>query len=148
MIIRQATIHDAAAIAPLFDGYRTFYRRKHIPLDEIAVFIQARIKNEESVVFMTELDGQAVGVAQLYPAYSTLSLSKTWTLYDLFIDKAHRGQGIGKALIQHCEAFSRQDGAFKLEVKTEANNEPARATYERHGFEEDTKFVHYQLMLD
>jgi len=146
--IKRASIKDIDEISCLLEAYRAFYKRKAFPIDTLTAFISQRIKNNEVTIFLAHLDDKPIGIAQLYPAYSTLSLGKVWTLYDLYVDQACRRQGVGGKLLASCKDFAVSDGAFRLELKTERDNLQARALYERFGFTKLDTYDYYQLMLD
>ena len=83
---RQAVLADLEKIVPLFDGYRQFYGQ---PSDEAAVrgFLRKRFEQRDSVLFVAEVEGRAVGFTQLYPTFSSVSMARTFVLNDLFTDK-------------------------------------------------------------
>ena len=66
MNIRQAKTSDAAAIAPLFNQYREFYRQAS-DLQGAEAFLKARLENHESVILIAEENGEFIGFTQLYP---------------------------------------------------------------------------------
>lgn len=70
-MIKQATLHDINKLTPLFDAYRQFYH-KQSDLDAAKDFLEARIENNESVIYIAtnELD-HFVGFVQLYPSFSS-----------------------------------------------------------------------------
>lgn len=57
MNIRQAKTSDAAAIAPLFNQYREFYRQAS-DLQGAEAFLKARLENHESVILIAEENGE------------------------------------------------------------------------------------------
>ena len=56
-----------------------------------------------------------------------------------------RGQGIGTALIERVVDYLRAEGARVLVVSTLESDEPACHIYEKLGFEEYVRLVHYSL---
>lgn len=84
MNIRQAKISDAAAIAPLFNQYREFYRQAS-DLQGAEAFLKARLKNHESIILIAEENGELIGFSQLYPAFSSVSMKRIYILNDLFV---------------------------------------------------------------
>jgi len=112
--ILRASVENVAAIAPLFDHYRQFYKR----ISDLAAaksFLAARLKAEQSVIFYATIDqSQPIGFVQLYPSFSSLSLKPVWILNDLFVEPAYRGKGVGKALILHAQEFARSTSAVGL----------------------------------
>jgi ribosomal protein S18 acetylase RimI-like enzyme len=59
-----------------------------------------------------------------------------WFIDSLGVYKAHRGKGIGRALLEH--EFVRA-GQAPVSLITESHNERAQALYKRNGFEEVTR---------
>lgn len=53
---------------------------------------------------------------------------------DLSVSKAHRGKGIGTALLDKGEAYCKALGLSTLVLHVETDNERARALYEKRGF--------------
>ena len=83
--VRQAGIGDLEELVPLFDAYRQFYKR---PTDRSAAhaFLLQRFRHQQSVIFLAHDErGEAVGFTQLYPLFSSLTLARTFVLYDLFV---------------------------------------------------------------
>lgn len=144
--IKRAGAEDVATIAPLFNGYRMFYKQ---PADIAAAekFLSGRILNDESVIWFAELDGVAVGFCQLYPIFSSVSLKRTWLLNDLFVDETERGKGVATALLQAAKAFGWNSSAKWLLLQTGADNKTAQAVYEKNGWKRVTDFF-YEMPLD
>ena len=134
MNVRRATVEDVEAIAPLFDLYRTFYEQ---PSDLALAhrFIGERLQQGESVIFLAEMDGKAVGFTQLFPSFSSVGAMRIWILNDLYVDAAARRPGVAQALLQAASEFARADGARRLELETDHSNDSAQALYRRLGWE-------------
>ncbi len=145
MNIIQATPSDAPAIANLFNQYRVFYGKP----DDIALatrFIQERLSNNESVVFLARNErGDAVGFTQLYPTFSSVSAQRSWVLNDLFVLDSERGKGMGKALLNAAKALAIENGANGLALETAPDNIGAQKLYESLGYVKDTTYFHYFL---
>ena len=134
MNVRRATVEDVDAIASLFDLYRTFYEQ---PSDLALAhrFIGERLQQGESVIFLAEMDGKAVGFTQLFPSFSSVGATRIWILNDLYVDATARRQGVAQALLQAASEFARADGARRLELETDHGNDSAQALYRRLGWE-------------
>ena len=138
-------------VADLFDKYRVFYK-KESDIEFGRQFIQARLDNNESVIFIA-LDtdkSTAVGFTQLYPTYSSVRVVKNWILNDLYVDKEYRKQGIGEKLIQTAMNFAKENSAKFVQLSTAVDNYTAQSLYEQIGFkkqEPETDFYTYTINL-
>ncbi len=54
-------------------------------------------------------------------------------LYELGVDEAYRGRGIGTALVEALATLARERGCYGMWTLTETDNEPARRTYASAG---------------
>jgi len=142
--IRLAGPADLEILVPLFDAYRVFY---HTPSDPDAArrFLGARLSAGDSRIYLAIRNGRAVGFAQLYPSFSSLSMKRLWILNDLYVDPEARRSGAGKALMSAAEAFAREDGAKGLALATQIENHTAQGLYAKMGYRRDEGFFHYFL---
>jgi ribosomal protein S18 acetylase RimI-like enzyme len=147
-IVRQAGLADVDAVAPLFDAYRQFYQQPSDPALARA-FIAERLARSESVIFLAERDGQAVGFVQLYPLFSSTAARprRLWLLNDLFVSPSARGGGVARALMQRARRLGEETGAAGLELVTARSNAPAQRLYESLGWRQDELFLRYELGL-
>ncbi|MCY9183575.1 GNAT family N-acetyltransferase [Bacillus sp. FSL L8-0222] len=144
MNIRQALPADAAAIAPLFNQYREFYKQAS-DLEGAEAFLKARLEKEESVIFIAEENGEFIGFTQLYPAFSSVAMKRIYILNDLFVASSVRKKGVGRRLLSAAKDYAAENGAKCLKLQTEHHNRAARSLYEQNGYEEEIAFVHYSL---
>lgn len=135
----------------LFNQYRIFYKQ---PSDTglAKEFIQQRLGNDESVIFvaLANKESMPIGFTQLYPAWSSVRVSKYWILNDLFVDPEYRKRGIGEALISTVLNFARESKARIVELSTAVDNFTAQKLYEQIGFERqkpDTGFYTYRINI-
>jgi GNAT superfamily N-acetyltransferase len=140
--IRRASVDDVDAVAVLFDGYRRFYEQAP-DLEGARRFLQARLTSGDSVMFVAEGDKQLLGFTQLYPSFSSASMTRVWILNDLFVDPRHRRSGLGRALMTAAEDFARDDNSKGLVLATQKTNGPAKTLYEARDWKLDVAFDHY-----
>jgi GNAT superfamily N-acetyltransferase len=146
MRIRRASIDDLPHLAPLYDGYRQFYRQPSEPgLAER--FLRERLTRGDSVIFLAEDDSGPLGFTQLYPIYSSISMGPAWVLNDLFVAPGARTGGVGRALLERARAHGLETGARWLSLSTEQTNVKAQRLYESLGWVRDTEYYHYELAL-
>ncbi len=146
LTLRRAQLDDVDALAPLYDAYRRFYEQ---PGDVAlaSAFLHARLERGESVVFVAEAEGAAVGFCQLYPTWCSVAAAPIFVLYDLFVDAGVRRAGVGRALMLAAQAFARETGAVRLDLSTARTNTRAQALYESLGWERDEVYLTYSLAL-
>ena len=147
-LVRQAGPGDLEQLAPLFDAYRQFYQQ---PSDLALArdFLAERLSRAESVVFVAERDGRAVGFVQLYPLFSSTAARprRLWLLNDLFVSPDVRGGGVGRALMERARRLAEETGAVGLELVTAVTNRGAQRLYESLGYRLDDGFLRYELGL-
>jgi len=136
MTIVQAEAKHLDDLAPLFDGYRVFYKQQS-NVAAAKAFLKDRLTNKDSVIYMAYLDEKAVGFTQLYPLFSSVSMETMYLLNDLYIDSTLRSRGIGQLLIQAAKEFCITNNYKGLAIQTAQDNK-AQELYERVGFVKDT----------
>lgn len=147
MEIRRATIDDLDQLLPLVRGYREFYQQTHDAPAE-RDFITNHLTNGTSVVFIAYDDGGApVGFTQLFQTFSTVHLSSTIILEDLFVAPSARGGGVASALIDQAMLYARECGASQMFLETAMDNATAQRVYERAGWTKEARFYKYNAPL-
>jgi len=146
VIVRQAILSDLEALVPLFDGYRHFYGR---PSDMCAArdFLLSRFNHGESALFIAHEGNAPVGFAQLYPSFSSVSLSRTFVLNDLFVHEHARRKGVAKKLMSAAVEFAGSLGAVRISLTTATTNETAQALYQSAGWKRDEQFFVYHFAI-
>ena len=143
--IRRATPADLDVAARLFTGYLRFYE-KATAESEARVFIGERLAKQDSVFYLAEADGVALGFTQLYPAFASLSLAPSWILNDLYVEPSARGRGVGEALMDAARELAISTGAAELMLQTARTNATAQRLYEKLGWVRDDEFLVYTLV--
>ena len=77
--------------------------------------------------------GRAVGFALYFTTFSTFLCKPGLYLEDLFVEPAHRGSGIGKALLVRLAALAVERGNGRFEWRVLDWNEPSIRFYESLG---------------
>jgi ribosomal protein S18 acetylase RimI-like enzyme len=148
MNIRQAGMADVDLVAPLFDAYRQFYERPP-DLALSRAFLAERLSRGDSVVYVAEEDGMALGFVQLYPLFSSTARrpGRSWLLNDLYVIPEGRGRGVGRRLMDRARRLGVETNARAIELATARTNAVAQALYESLGYRRDELFAHYALDL-
>jgi GNAT superfamily N-acetyltransferase len=82
---------------------------------------------------VAERGGRAVGFALYFTTFSTFLCRPGLYLEDLFVEPAHRGAGIGKALLARLAALAAERRCGRLEWRVLDWNEPSIRFYESLG---------------
>ncbi|MFZ1024076.1 MAG: GNAT family N-acetyltransferase [Thermoplasmata archaeon] len=141
-MVERVQASEVGAVVPLFDAYRQFYRQ---PSDRrrSRAFLAARLRTQESAIFVARVATRPVGFMQLYPTFSSISLEPIWILNDLYVVPRARRQGIGGCLLKRAQKFAQDTGAAAILLETASGN-PARKLYESLGWQLDQEFGHYR----
>lgn len=139
----EATELDLEGIAGLFNSYRRFYNQS---ADEAGArsFIESRLKEDDSVIFVAADQTGYKGFVQLYPTYYSISMKKAWILNDLYVITSARQQGIAQKLVELAIELCENTKASYLALETAPSNKQAKKLYEKNGFVLDDTFLHYQ----
>lgn len=144
--ISTATEDDLNDLIPLMDQYRVFYLQVSDPA-RARDFLLARLRNDESVIFLARVDGTPAGFIQMYPSFSSVSTARIWILNDLFVSASMRRLGIARDLMVYAASWSRERGAVRLVLETARDNGAAKTLYEDLGWVRDSTFDRYSLEL-
>ena len=143
---RQATPSDLDTLAPLFDAYRQFYGRAS-DLDAARQFLRERFNHGESALFLAHHGNDAVGLAQLYPTFSSVSMARTYVLNDLFVRESARQLGVARQLLTAVADYARALGGVRLSLCTAHSNTVAQSVYQAAGWARDTQFAYFHQPL-
>ncbi|MEU9159067.1 GNAT family N-acetyltransferase [Streptomyces sp. NPDC048424] len=142
--VRAAGEADVDTAAALFRGYLDFYEVDLEDPDGPREFLAERIAKDESLVLLAEVPGLGtVGFAQVYRAFSSLSLSTAWVLNDLYVAPAGRRTGAGRALLREVLRRAREAGVSGVQLETAYDNTVAQGLYEAEGFVREEFHVYF-----
>ncbi|MUH36431.1 GNAT family N-acetyltransferase [Zobellia amurskyensis] len=141
MKIIQANQSHIPLLAPLFDKYRVFYKQTS-NVKAATSFLEQRLSKSESIVFLAFIEDEPVGFTQLYTTFSSVSMQPYYILNDLYVNNAHRREGIGAALLTTAQEFCIKNGYKGLALETATDN-PAQKLYEKMGWKKDSHGFHY-----
>ena len=139
---KEAGPDDLPQLAILFDEYRIFYKMES-DVEGSFSFLNERIKNKQSSIFIATLDKRICGFTQIYPIFSSTRMKPLLLLNDLYVNEHYRGKGISKALIEVAKKHCIQSGACGLLLETAKDNLVANKLYESTQFVLDESHNYY-----
>lgn len=100
--------------------------------------MQARCAERAGAILLAEFEGAVVGFVTVLARVPITDLDEPRGSYalvsDLVVTAAHRGQGIGRALLAAAEAHAREAGARELRITALAENGAAATLYRDAGY--------------
>ncbi len=132
--LRAAEPRDLAAIVALITELAEFERLAHlveVTPDKLAPHLFGERPAAECVV--GEVDGEVVAFALYFTNFSTFLARPGLYLEDLYVQPAHRGIGLGKALLGHLARLAAERGCGRFEWSVLDWNADAIAFYQGLG---------------
>ena len=135
MHIRPASESDVQAIAEIYNDAilnttATFDTEVKSAEDRLAWL---REHGEKHPVLVAETDGRVVGWASL-SSWSERCAYETTSEVSVYVDKVHRGKGIGKTLLQHLVEKADELGMHCLLARIVEGNKKSIHLHEIFGF--------------
>lgn len=156
MDIRKATLDDMPAIQQIVQqiwaiGSDFSLEEKYGAIGDerwdrwLVPKVMSRLWDEMDQLYVTEVDGQVAG----FVSYAMSSARKAGTIHYNGVSTAFRGRGIGTGQVQFALDKFRQAGMEVAAVGTGMNegHAPARAVYEKAGFEPLIEYRMYTMKL-
>jgi len=135
ILIRPVQQGDFAEWKPLWDGYNAFYGRKDataLPEETTRTTWSRFFDVTEPVhALVAEQAGQIVGIVHFIFHRSTISITPTCYLQDLFTLESARGKGVGRALIEEVYCRAQEAGSSRVYWLTHETNEAAMKLYDK-----------------
>lgn len=139
--IRQADFDDpthARGIVDVLDSYASDPVGGAQPLSaDVRTRLVATLRDHPTSVVLLAFDEDLpVGVAICFLGLSTFQARPLLNIHDLAVVPAHRGRGVGQALLRAAERHAVERGCCRLTLEVQDDNERARRSYTRFGFED------------
>jgi len=145
MNIRPAHAQDYAQWLTLWQGYQAFYKTNIA--EAVTQQTWARFLNpaEPMHCAVAEQDGVLVGIVHYIFHRSCWTAGDYVYLQDLFATPELRGQGVGRALIEHVYAVAKAQGGSRVWWLTHETNTDAMHLYDK--IADRSGFVQYRKVL-
>ena len=127
---------DAGEIVALLDAYSRDPMGAGAPLDAtVRAVLPERLSEVPGAFSLIARVGEdAVGLANCFTGFSTFAARPLVNIHDLAVLPGHRGQGVGRRLMDAIETEARRRGACKVTLEVLSGNATARTLYEACGF--------------
>jgi GNAT superfamily N-acetyltransferase len=132
--LRAAEPRDLPAIVGLIGELAEFEHLTHllqVTVETLRPHLFGPKPVAEAVV--GEVDGEAVAFALFFTNFSTFLAKPGLYLEDLYVQPAHRGSGLGRALLEHLGALAVERGCGRFEWSVLDWNEHAIRFYKGMG---------------
>ena len=132
--LRPAEPRDLDAIVALITELAEFERLTHL-LDVTAGKLEPHLFGDRPAAecVVAEVAGEVVAFALFFTNFSTFLAQPGLYLEDLYVRPAHRGAGVGKALLRHLGRLSLDRGCGRFEWSVLDWNANAIAFYQKLG---------------
>jgi ribosomal protein S18 acetylase RimI-like enzyme len=98
------------------------------------------LNNDRGQVLAAEVDGRVVGMVTGQLVVSTAEGGPSVLVEDMVVASGQRGRGVGRALLTALTHWARQQGATRMQLLADVNNQPALGYYRHLGWQ-DTALV-------
>jgi ribosomal protein S18 acetylase RimI-like enzyme len=143
--IRSATVADMSAVgrlgALLMRLHHSFDPKRFIAAqarteERYASYLGSQLAEPNVIILVAETDDHVLGYTYAgLEGYDYMALrGPAGALYDIVVDPAHRGHGIGKLLLDATLAALEAKGAPRVVLSTAEQNESAQRLFARAGF--------------
>ena len=145
-IIRAARPGDSALLLELFGElarYEHLEHELHATVEQLNRALFGERPAAEALI--AELGSEPVGYALFFPTFSSFLASRGAWLEDLFVRPAHRGAGVGRALLAAVAAHTHERGGRRLEWAALDWNELALGFYRGLGARTMGEWITHRL---
>lgn len=108
------------------------------------------INNEDSVIFLSSIENEAIGFAQCQLRYDYVEgtdSSPVGYLEGIFVKKEYREQGYAKQLLARCEQWAKEKGCKEFASDCELINESSLKFHMNMGFKEANRIICFTKKL-
>ena len=147
LLVEPISSRQLETLLPMIAAYQRFYEVEDVDTERNRAFFSRFIApSENGMLLGAWRHDELVGYACLYWHFTSLVPAETVLMNDLYVAEAHRGEGIGRALIEAGADVAHKRGAHHLEWATQPDNKTAQRLYDSTGAER-SEWVEYELGL-
>lgn len=142
LMIRRIRMEDADAISRI----EASITKSSVKTD-FRNIIEERVRKDEDISFVAEIDGKIVGYMISYILYGGFGLDKSAWIATLGVDPKYMGQGIGKSLAEEILLEYRQRGISHIFTTVRWDSVDLLSFFKTLGFDR-SNFINLIKVLD
>jgi GNAT superfamily N-acetyltransferase len=134
--LRPAVLSDLPDIVRLIRALAEYEHLLHettVTTDDLRDVLFGPLPRCNAII--AETRGETVGMALIYYTFSTFKARSNIFIEDLYVEPAHRGAGIGLALMRHIAQRAVAESCARVEWRVLNWNQPSIDFYRRIGAE-------------
>lgn len=93
-----------------------------------------------------EIDSVPAGYALFFPYFASFRGQRGFYLEDIYLAEAHRGKGLGKAILKKIARLAKERGFERIDFQVLDWNTPAIEFYKNLGAERDDQERHFKFI--
>lgn len=134
--VRRATVNDLPHILNFIAQEALESEGREADLTKLEIGIATALRDESIAIYWVLVDqaNQPVGCTSVVKEWSDWNAGYYWWIQSLFIDPAHRGQGLLNVMMDAVETDSRADSCLEIRLYVHRNNAAAIRAYEKAQF--------------
>lgn len=134
--IEPATAHDLDALGGLLQQLFAIEADFHFDAAKTARALQQLIDDNRACVLVAREGDHVIGMCTAQLVISTAEGAYSAWVEDVVVDKEYRGNGIGKQLLDAIEVWAKGQGATRLQLLADMENQPALEFYRHNGWQQ------------
>jgi len=136
-LIRRATAGDLDRLTALYAELADTPEEPGLPDDAAGRTTLATVLADPSRhLVVASVNGEVVGTADLLIVENLTHGARPWGIVEnVVVARAHRGTGIGSAVLEHLIGIARDAGCYKVQLLSGNHRRGAHAFYRAIGFE-------------
>ena len=136
MLIEQASLDDLPALCDLLNTLFTieqdFHPDQSRQMRGLTLLLQ---EGDRAAIMVARDQDQVIGMVSAQWVISTAEGAPSAWVEDMVVLEQWRGQGTGRALLDHVLAWAREKGATRSQLLVDLDNAPALAYYDHLGWQ-------------
>ena len=96
--------------------------------------LQLLIDSPGALVVVAEEGNEIAGMATLQLVVSTAEGGRAGLIEDVVVGEFYRGRGVGHSLMDHLLSWAKKQGAMRVQLLADRDNQPALDFYRKEGW--------------